>query len=114
MIKLKDLKEPEIKQNALEGLTTIVHSSYNSVSQILRDIQNFAYQETEVRKDLIVEVDLGPFKHKVDHGLPTRKAAFQLLETLNLKGSFSSEEITRLLDTIIPNDSNKLEGLQDP
>jgi len=57
MIKLKDLKEPEIKQNALEGLTTIVeikqnaleglttivHSSYNSVSQILRDIQNFAY-----------------------------------------------------------------------
>jgi hypothetical protein len=41
-----------------------------------------------------------------------RKAAFQLLETLNAKGCFSSEDIARLLDTIIPV-NNKEEGLQD-
>jgi len=33
------------------------------------------------------------------------------LETLNTKGSFGSEEIARLLDTIIPNVPNKEEGL---
>jgi len=40
------------------------------------EILNFALQETRIRKDLIQEVDLGPFKHKVDKGLPMRKAAF--------------------------------------
>jgi hypothetical protein len=59
-----------------------------------------------VRAELVVEVELGPFKHKVDHGLPMRKAAFQLLETLNTKESFSSEEIARLLDTIVSTKEN--------
>ena len=36
----------------------------------------FALQETKIRKELIEEVDLGPFKHKVDNGLGMRKAAF--------------------------------------
>lgn len=55
-------------------------------------------------------MELGPFKHKLDNGLPMRKAAFQLLETLNANGSFTSEETARLLDTII---SNGDEGLND-
>lgn len=35
-----------------------------------------------IRADLITEVDLGPFKHKVDEGIPIRKAAFGLLDTM--------------------------------
>ena len=38
--------------------------------------------ETSIKPELITEVDLGPFKHKVDEGIPIRKAAYGLLDTL--------------------------------
>ena len=64
------------------------------------DILNFALQETPINKALIRQVDLGPFKHQVDDGLPLRKGAYQLLETLQDKAS-DSIEMNRLVDTIV-------------
>jgi len=40
------------------------------------------YSETKVRKELIREVEMGPFKHTVDDGLDIRKAAFECMYTL--------------------------------
>jgi cullin-associated NEDD8-dissociated protein 1 len=39
-------------------------------------------KETTIKPELITEVDLGPFKHKVDEGIPIRKGAYALLETM--------------------------------
>ena len=42
----------------------------------------YLYNETKVRKELIREVEMGPFKHTVDDGLDLRKAAFETMYTL--------------------------------
>ena len=81
----------EVKKNALEALTSVIHSNWSLLKTQMRDfieeILQFALEETKINPALVKEVDLGPFKHKVDEGLPIRKAAFQLLETLQDRAS---------------------------
>ena len=64
------------------------------------DVTAFAHDETSVRKELIDEIDLGPFKYKVDRGLPLRKAAFQLLETLFNRAS-DQVDVLQIVDAIV-------------
>ncbi len=93
LLMLQNRPDPEVKKNALEAMTSIIHSNWTSlkseVSALLDNILGFALSETRIRPELIEEVDLGPFKHKVDNGLAMRKAAFQLLETLQDRASDS-------------------------
>ena len=57
------------------------------------DIVQAALAETPIKKELITTVDLGPFKHTVDNGVPNRKAAFSLLETLVEHFSFNQQQV---------------------
>jgi len=52
------------------------------IRDILPSILPHLYGETKPKPELIREVDLGPFKHKVDDGLEIRKAAFECMYTL--------------------------------
>ncbi|XP_040851161.1 cullin-associated NEDD8-dissociated protein 2 isoform X2 [Ochotona curzoniae] len=59
-----------------------VHNKPSLVRDLLGDILPLLYQETKVRRDLIREVEMGPFKHTVDDGLDVRKAAFECMYSL--------------------------------
>uniref|UniRef100_A0AAY5KWD2 TATA-binding protein interacting (TIP20) domain-containing protein n=1 Tax=Esox lucius TaxID=8010 RepID=A0AAY5KWD2_ESOLU len=63
------------------------------------------YKETQIRKDLIREVEMGPFKHTVDDGLDVRKAAFECMYTL-LDNCLDSLDISEFLNHVE-------EGLKD-
>lgn len=51
--------------------------AHNNPEKLRRHIKgaplNALYQETKVRPELIREVMMGPFKHKIDDGLEIRK-----------------------------------------
>ena len=49
---------------------------------LMRDVLPQLYTEMLKRKELIREVEIGPFKHEVDDGLDLRKTAFECMYTL--------------------------------
>lgn len=64
---------------------TLNYAAHNKPS-LIRDYLSaylpLLYGESKVKLELIRQVDLGPFKHKVDDGLEIRKAAFETMYTL--------------------------------
>ena len=66
----------------MEALTTLVTHSLDSVRDFQAEIETFAYQETNIRKDLIIEVDIGMGVYKDDRGVKIRLAAYYLLDAL--------------------------------
>lgn len=75
-------KEPHVRKNALIALSTIAFNIPNIIGQDIGKVINIVYRETTVKPELITEVDLGPFKHKVDQGQPLRSNSFLIIDTL--------------------------------
>lgn len=59
------------------GMPPIAAPSYPA-----EGVLSVLYYESIPRADLVREIPLGPFTHKIDEGLPLRKAAFAALEGL--------------------------------
>ena len=68
---------------ALEALTTIVNGSFDHIKDFQAEIEEFAYQATSVREELICEVDLGIGVYRKDRGARMRLAAYYLLESIS-------------------------------
>jgi len=71
-----------VRHAALLALSCVAHNRPGYLADCLPALLGPLYGETEKKKDLVHEVDLGPFKHKVDDGLELRKAAFECMDTL--------------------------------
>lgn len=95
LIKLISHHDLAVKRNALQSLSQIVYNNSLKIllSHQVEELAQIALQETPIKKELIVTVDLGPFKHTVDNGSNIRKAAFNLLENMVEQYSFNQLQV---------------------
>lgn len=107
------IKQPDltIKRNCLESLGQIVFNNFlkGLLTEKVDDLVHIALLETPIKKDLIVTVDLGPFKHTVDNGAPIRKASFNLLENVCDKYQFNQSSV---VDAVINGFQDTSEDVQ--
>eukprot|EP00094_Tigriopus_californicus_P003508 TCALIF_03374-PA protein Name:"Similar to CAND1 Cullin-associated NEDD8-dissociated protein 1 (Pongo abelii)" AED:0.06 eAED:0.07 QI:1083/0.72/0.58/1/0.90/0.83/12/134/999 len=81
---LKTLEDPDlsVRRVALVAFNSAAHNKPSLIRDLLPTTLPHLYNETQKRKELIREVEMGPFKHEVDDGLDLRKAAFECMYTL--------------------------------
>jgi len=85
LFRLQD-PEPTVRRVALVAFNSAVHNKPSLVRDLLPELLPLLYLETKVKKELIREVEMGPFKHTVDDGLDIRKAAYECMYTLLEQG----------------------------
>uniref|UniRef100_A0A3B3VP65 TATA-binding protein interacting (TIP20) domain-containing protein n=1 Tax=Poecilia latipinna TaxID=48699 RepID=A0A3B3VP65_9TELE len=104
---LKTLQDSDInvRRVALVMFNSATHNKPSLIKGLLGTILPHLYKETQIRKDLIREVEMGPFKHTVDDGLDVRKAAFECMYTL-LDSCLEGLDVLQFLDHVE-------EGLKD-
>lgn len=98
-------RDNHVRRVALVAFTTTVHNMPGLVAPVINDFLPNVYAETNVRADLIREVEMGPFKEKVDDGLDTRKSAFECLYTI-LDSAAAQFDVATFIE-------NALKGLVD-
>nr|OQO15556.1 hypothetical protein B0A51_17129 [Rachicladosporium sp. CCFEE 5018] len=72
----------ENQRLSLSAFNSAFHNKPSLVLPQLADLLPYAMQATLPRPELIREVTMGPFKHKVDDGLEIRKSAYETLYAL--------------------------------
>ncbi|KAM7401565.1 hypothetical protein PAMP_016872 [Pampus punctatissimus] len=104
---LKTLQDKHInvRRVALVMFNSAAHNKPSLIRGRLATVLPHLYKETQIRKDLIREVEMGPFKHTVDDGLDVRKAAFECMYTL-LDSCLEGLDVLQFLDHVE-------EGLKD-
>lgn len=72
LVMLQD-SDMEIRRLAMTTLNSAAHNKPDLILPHLGELLPFVLSESVIKKELIREVMLGPFKHKVDDGLEVRK-----------------------------------------
>jgi len=62
-------------------LNTIIFNVPKSVQNIPKNFYSVLQSLCKFKPELVREIELGPFKHKVDEGLSVRNSAFSFLDT---------------------------------
>lgn len=63
----------EIRRLGMTTLNSATHSKPELIFPHLGELMPFVLTESTINKELIREVQMGPFKHTVDDGLEARK-----------------------------------------
>ena len=71
-----------VRRLALSALNSAARTKPHFIRDHLPSILPTLYAETTVKPELIRTVQMGPWTHKVDDGLETRKTAYETLYTL--------------------------------
>lgn len=85
---------------ALTTFSSAVHNKSAIVLPHLSELLPLVMKETVVRPELVREVVMGPFKHKVDDGLELRKSAYETLYAL-METSFTRVPVVELFDRVM-------------
>ncbi|KAJ5611206.1 hypothetical protein N7510_007925 [Penicillium lagena] len=85
---------------ALTTLNSAIHNKMNLLAPHLGELLPAVFGDTRIKPELIREVQMGPFKHKVDDGLDLRKSAYETLYA-SLDTSFSHAHMSELFDRVI-------------
>ncbi|KAM6980352.1 cullin-associated NEDD8-dissociated protein 2 [Aplochiton taeniatus] len=104
-LKMLQDKDINVRRVALVMFNSAAHNKPSLIRGLLATVLPHLYKETQIRKDLIREVEMGPFKHTVDDGLDVRKAAFECMYTL-LDSCLDGLDVLLFLDHVE-------EGLKD-
>ena len=86
-----------VRRAAVAALAAAAHSKPALLAPHLGALLPLLCEQTKVRPELIRTVDLGPFKHRIDDGLPLRKAAFEALELLQARACVLERVLLLLL-----------------
>ncbi|KAI1951384.1 hypothetical protein LOZ12_002517 [Ophidiomyces ophidiicola] len=90
---------------ALTTVNSAIHNKPDLVLPHLNQLLPVVIKDTYLRPELVREVQMGPFKHKVDDGLELRKSAYETLYTC-VETAHSILNIAEIYDRI-------LAGIQD-
>jgi cullin-associated NEDD8-dissociated protein 1 len=69
---------------ALTTLNSAIHNKMEIIHPHLSELLPAVIGDTQIKPELVREVQMGPFKHKVDDGLELRKVRFPLFPLLNM------------------------------
>lgn len=92
----------ENQRLSLSAFNSAFHNKPDLVLPHLSELLPYAMSATVVRPELIREVQMGPFKHKVDDGTDIRKSAYETLYALlDDPGSRSRLDMSAFYDRIV-------------
>ncbi|GLB17184.1 hypothetical protein AtubIFM61612_007046 [Aspergillus tubingensis] len=85
---------------ALTTLNSAIHNKMEILLPHLNELLPAVFGDTKVKPELIREVQMGPFKHRVDDGLELRKSAYETLYA-SLDSAFSLSHMSEFFDRIL-------------
>ncbi|CAI5451602.1 unnamed protein product [Caenorhabditis angaria] len=110
--KVKD-EDLNVRRVALVVLNSAAHNKPALIRDLLSQLLPAIYEETQMRFDLIREVQMGPFKHQVDDGLDLRKSAYECMYTLleNCSDRIDTNEFLTIMEIGLKDQNNDVKLL---